>query len=222
MKRCMMDLETLGLKPGCVVLAIGAVMFDEVTGKLGETFYVTINQQSCLDAGLTIDPETMAWWKKQSPDARRLLDETSGSGGTPLTSALAMFTEWCVTTQYKDWLYVDDLTTPKNKMMSKLEMWGNGADFDNPILDAAYRAVGGVVPWGPFNGRCYRTLKSLFRTVTMKRVGTHHNALDDAKSQARHAINLLRVAQGLPIKPTWGELWDGFWAAFKAEFKWLP
>ena len=38
----------------------------------------------------------------------------------------------------------------------------------------------------------YRTLKNLLPYIEMERVGEHHNALDDAKSQALHAIKLLK------------------------------
>ena len=69
---------------------------------------------------------------------------------------------------------------------------GNGADFDLPILAAAYAAVGLSVPWKPYNGRCYRTLKNLAPVVKLARPGTHHNALDDARTQAVHAIKLMR------------------------------
>lgn len=72
-------------------------------------------------------------------------------------------------------------------------VWGNGADFDNPILATAYGALNQVQPWKPYNGHCYRTLKSLVKGPKIERTGTHHNAVDDARSQALHAIQLLRV-----------------------------
>ena len=38
MRHVMIDLETLGVVPGCVVLQIGAVCFDPNGGELGEKF----------------------------------------------------------------------------------------------------------------------------------------------------------------------------------------
>lgn len=187
----MQDLETLGVVPGCVIMSIGAVMFDEVTGQLGETFYVTINRQSCIDAGLKEDLETVKWWEKQSPAAKLILEEVR-MAGTPLKLALEHYSDWLAQTQYKDWIYIHDLSEDKSKIMDRLTMWGNGADFDNAILNYAYKAVGLPTPWAPFSARCYRTLKSLYRAVKLVRVGAHHNALDDAKTQARHAVALLR------------------------------
>jgi inhibitor of KinA sporulation pathway (predicted exonuclease) len=70
-------------------------------------------------------------------------------------------------------------------------VWGNGADFDNPILAAAYRATGISQGWKPYNGRCYRTIKNLAPQVRLVRTGTHHNALDDARAQAQHLLDIV-------------------------------
>jgi len=73
-----------------------------------------------------------------------------------------------------------------------VQIWGNGADFDNSILAAAYRACRIEPAWKFSNNRCYRTLKGLYPADKLKRQGIYHNALDEAKSQAVHAIALLR------------------------------
>jgi len=52
----MLDIETLGVSPGCVILSLSAVEFDINTGELGESFNMGIDIKSCVDAGLTIDP----------------------------------------------------------------------------------------------------------------------------------------------------------------------
>jgi len=59
MNRVMVDIETLGLDIGSVILSIGAVRFDE-SGVYGEPFYVEIGQQSCKNRGLEVDPETLS------------------------------------------------------------------------------------------------------------------------------------------------------------------
>lgn len=217
MKRCMMDLETLGTKPGCAIISIGAVMFDEIQNKLGDTFYVTINRYSNSVYGLIEDPATVKWWGEQSVEARYLLSEVN-LAGTPLPAALAMFTEWLATTQYDDWLHDLEKTPSKAKIMDRVEMWGNGSDFDNALMVVAYSKVGGAAPWKFWNNRCYRTLKGMLPQHKLTRVGVHHNALDDAKSQAMHAMTLLRAIN--PMKqPT---LWHRFWAGVKREFKLMP
>lgn len=171
----MTDLETLGTVPGCAILSIGAVRFDYKTGKLGDEFYIVVDRQSCADAGLHEDPGTLAWWAKQSEAARRVLRYASDEeeGATPLADALEQFNAWI-------------------KKVPGTRIWGNGADFDNPILACAYKAVGMKQGWAPFNGRCYRTVKNMYPQTAMgKRIGTYHNALDDAKNQALHLMEIV-------------------------------
>ncbi len=70
-------------------------------------------------------------------------------------------------------------------------IWGNGASFDNTILEECFRRTALEMPWGYYNDRCYRTLKNLAPNVKLERLGTFHNALDDARSQAAHAVAVL-------------------------------
>lgn len=167
----MIDLETLGTTPGSVILSIGLVAFDE-TG-LHNEFYTAVNLRSCLDAGLVIDPRTEAWWMEQSPEARRVLDE-SRETETMLNAALDRADAFI--------------------LRAGGRVWGNGSDFDMPILAAAYRNCGfGAVPWKYSDVRCYRTLKNLRPDILFQETGVHHNALDDAKGQAKHAVSLLKA-----------------------------
>ena len=71
----------------------------------------------------------------------------------------------------------------------------NGAAFDNVILASAYRRNGTRQPWQFLNDRCYRTMKAQYPAVKMQRNGTHHNAVDDAESQARHLIAMMTPKQ---------------------------
>lgn len=169
----MVDLETMGTGSNAVILSIGAVWFDD-TG-LGSTFYTNVDQQSCLDVGLTKDASTEQWWAAQSAAARNALNENA----VPLSEALRAFS---------------------NCFEGDECVWGNGATFDNVILANAYKALGVKQPWSYSKDRCYRTLKSLYPAVMMERVGTHHNALDDAKSQALHAIEILKHVRAKDAK----------------------
>jgi exodeoxyribonuclease VIII len=169
MKDVMLDLETLGTKPGCIVLSVGAVAFGP--DRLGDEFYAVLNVEQQEAEGLTRDPATCAWWEKQSKKARRIFSEPQIDLGEALTD----FSTFCAR-----------LGAP-----SKIRMWGNGSDFDNPILQAVYEAASRKQPWGTYRNRCYRTLKGLAPSVGLVRGGTHHNALDDAKTQAAHAVRIL-------------------------------
>ena len=171
MEHVMIDLETLGRRAGCSILSIGAVAFGPEG--LGAELYTVVNRASCTAAGLHEDPGTLAWWEKQSASARAVLGQAT-EGGDLLPVALGKLTEFLGQFNCR-----------------KVQVWGNGADFDNAILTACYAALGQDIPWEFWNNRCYRTLKSLKPQVKLARQGTYHNALDDAKSQAAHAIQLM-------------------------------
>lgn len=179
--RIMLDLETYGTRAGCGILSIGAVFFSSTAPEpLGPTFYIAVSRESCKAAGLNEQADTLEWWERQGSKARVVWDEIKSA--PPLAEGLKKFGHW-----------VRDHADEKS-----VQVWGNGADFDNPILSACYRAVGAAQPWGAYSGRCYRTLKGLRTDIKMKRVGVHHNALDDARSQALHAAEILQaIRQGL-------------------------
>jgi hypothetical protein len=176
----MLDLETLGTSPGCSILSIGATEFGPEGVRGG--FYVVIQRQTCLNAGLVEDPGTLAWWSKQTPEARQILSEAVDPK-LAVSLGMALF-------QFDFWLgQVATLGEPERQ---DLRIWGNGADFDQPILAQAYKQAGFNLPWQPRNARCYRTLKNLMPTIKLKRTGTHHNALADSQSQAAHAVELMK------------------------------
>jgi hypothetical protein len=170
MNNIMLDLETLGKGSNAVIIAIGAVQFDQ-TG-LGQTFYTAVDPQSCVDIGMKVDVSTVMWWMGQNQTAR----EAFMGAGTPIVTALRSFSD-----------YVKDCAG------DRAEVWGNDSTFDNTILGNAYIAAGVVQPWPYWGNRCYRTIKNLYPHVPFDfgRVGTAHNALDDAVTQATHASGIL-------------------------------
>lgn len=165
----MIDIETLGTKPGVAVLSIGAVMFGPAG--LGKSFYANVSLQSCTDLGLTIDPGTAGWWMEQSDEARQAAFRADAA---PLHDVLLDF---------HTWLSDQRATHP----------WCHGASFDVPILEAAFKACRLEVPWEFWNVRDTRTLYDLAGVKVDRSTGTHHNALDDAKAQAEAAVKALNI-----------------------------
>lgn len=176
MVEIMVDLETLGRRAGCVVLSIGAVVFDE--NGLHQEFYTALPIGMQKKARLHVDRETEDWWSKQSAQARKVFDECATLPDAELYTCMDA---WC------DWL--KSLGDKRS-----LALWGNGSDFDNAILIALHEAANRPAPWEFWNNRCYRTLKNLpgAKEVKVERAGTYHNALDDAKTQAKHAIRVMK------------------------------
>jgi len=167
---CMLDLETMGNGPHAAITAIGAVLFDDVTEQLGEAFYCRVDLASACQMGGVIDADTVQWWLRQDGDARQQVDGSQPA--VHIAVALADFAEFIA-------LHSDS---------RRVRMWGNGAAFDNVILGSAYRRAGIVAPWRYSNDRCYRTIRADHPDIKLQRTVVHHNALDDAISQARHLI----------------------------------
>lgn len=191
MDHFMMDLETRGNSPGCHILSIGIIAFDPFATSLDrvfedEGFYTVVSRDSCADALLHIDESTMAWWGQQSPEARKVLAESEEPGAPSLKEAL-----------HDAIIYVQGHCTPRNA-----KVWGNGADFDNPIINVAARHAGVKLPW-QWGNRCYRTMKNLHEVLGVEhtapplvRQGTYHNALADARTQATHLWDILHTLRG--------------------------
>jgi hypothetical protein len=187
----MIDLETLGVTAGSVILSLGAVVFDEsgVLTSRDNAFYAVIQRKSCEEIGMTTEPDTIAWWNRQSDDARRVLMQADDeSKSVPLSEVLSYFHTWLV----------------MNSAFGA-PIWANGAAFDFPILGFAYHASGWEkLPWTHREERCYRTLKALYPQIMREYrpgvVSIAHNALDDAEAQALHAAHLLshlRISQAI-------------------------
>lgn len=164
----MVDIETMSTRNNAAILSIGAVIFD--TEKITDEFYINVDLATSVEAGLHICPNTIMFWMEQSDAARSALV----SEGVTLHQALKKF---------KTFVGVNP------------HIWGNGATFDPVILENAYHAIGEKAPWKYSKARCYRTLAALAPYVVKERVGAHHNALDDAKTQAMHLIKILEAKQ---------------------------
>ena len=164
------DLETLGTVPGCGILAIGAVSLD-----LRERFYEKISPPSNRSFRLFTEKDTLDWWDKQSDEAR---NESFG-GTLSLDTVLNNFSIW-----------LKSLSSESEK----IRVWGNGADFDVPILRVAYKEAAIECPVGKLSARCYRTLKEEFPDVKKPPfVGERHTAIADARFQAEHLKLLLNL-----------------------------
>ena len=165
----MIDLETMGLIPGCALVSIGAVVFDpryNIVTK--ETFYSELDYMAQQEDGLFLCTETMAWWEDQPPNVQEAL-----YGLDDLKEQLIAFSKW---------------------LPQDCKVWGNGATFDISILEHCYRVCGLTVPWKFWNIRDCRTVKDMYESARggfdKKVGGVQHNALDDAIHQAKY-INFM-------------------------------
>lgn len=176
MQHVMLDLETMGTGPDAAITAIGAVSFELESGELGFMLYVPVRLDSSVSLGGTMDASTVLWWNRQADAAREHLWDPNARS---LPDALDAFTSWCLALGARE----------------QIAVWGNGSDFDNAILRSAYQRCNMPAPWTHRGNRCYRTAKQLLPGPELQRIGTHHNALNDAVSQARHLVGLWQLHQ---------------------------
>lgn len=173
MAHVMLDLETWGRVPGCAIRSVGAVVFDVEEQTLGERFYRNIDDASCEALGLSKDPETVQFWAEQSKAAQDALL----ADRVPLSEALADFSQWF-------------------RNVDGVQVYGHGASFDPPILEAAFAACLLDAPWKFWDVRCCRTILAMANRRPDRRSGdTHHNALNDAEAQARAVMAAFRTGQ---------------------------
>ena len=172
MKDVMLDLETWGTGPHAVIISIGAVKFDLTTKPADwPRFLVNIDPASAVTKGQQMDVDTLLWW--MHADRTHAREAFLAAEKVDLEDALDGFSMWLGSHDFK--------------------VWGNGASFDNVLLNTAYKLCGLVAPWKLWNDRCYRTIKNIAPQVLLTRVGTYHNALDDAVSQAEHMTRIYRA-----------------------------
>lgn len=165
----MIDLETMGKNPDAPIISIGAIFFDPQTGDMGPEFSKTIDLET---AGGVIDRDTIKWWLKQSREAQSAImtDEI------PLDDALLQLRE-----------FIDE-----NSGEFFVQVWGNGANFENTILRRSYERQGIPCPWRYYNDRDVRTIVELGKAIDFDArtaipfEGERHNALDDARYQAKY------------------------------------
>lgn len=168
MTHVMLDLETLGTMPGCVVLSVGACTFDPHDDPqapwIGRSFNLNIERSSCEGHGLTAEPDTLAWWERQSEEARARL----------LTEPYSLFV---VATEFHAWW----------RRVGGVYLWCNGAAFDEPIWRVAAEKVHSTVPWKYWNVRDTRTVWDIGKVNprNIARDGVAHSAYADARHQAK-------------------------------------
>ena len=158
----MLDLETLGTRPGCVILTLGAVKFDPYSLQEpgpGIYFRVDVDEQTAL--GREVQEDTLAWWISQADDIR---EEDLGEN---------------------DRVSLDTLYRDLNRfLVGANNIWAQGPLFDFAILENLYRQMGWPTPWQYWQIRDSRTLFGVHGDPRVKGKAGLHNALEDCVSQA--------------------------------------
>lgn len=171
----MIDIEAFGKKADSPVVSIGAVFFDPSTGNTGSEFYKVISLESAMASGGVPDASTIIFWLKASPEAR---SELVMDDAIPLDDALL---------QLNEFIGENAVNGPDS-----VQVWGNGATYDNVLLEASYDRTGIPCPWKFWNNRDVRTIVELGKAVGCKPryeipfEGEPHKAISDALHQVKY------------------------------------
>jgi hypothetical protein len=138
----MIDIETLGTKPGSVIYQIAAVEFCPDTFVTGRDIEMHIDPASCARIGLTKDEATVEWHKENGHALPRIAG------------------------RHKDVLHIRAALTDLSIFIAGIEpdqVWCRGVSFDFPMLEAAYTAahMGISIPWKYYQQYDLRTIWNL-------------------------------------------------------------
>ena len=186
----MLTTKTLGRDAGCVVMSLGAVMFDP-SGKDAQApyrpdhqLYAPISGFDSANHNLKSDMDTLRWWKKQS--AWPAISEEFTDSNISVEAACMMFDRFIAEQKPE-------------------KIWCNSPRFHVPILSALFSKAGMALPFGYRSQMDCRTALELaygtreMRPAVSLRHGFYrHHALGDAISQAESVIRALRDIRESP------------------------
>lgn len=170
-----LGLETLGINHDAPVLVIAAYAVDAF-GNMTNSNQWRVSLEDAKRYGVA-DPATIQWWSEQSEAAK---NAAFGMGPRlSLFDALRGLS-----------LFLGEIKGP-------LYVWGNAPTFDCAILRHAYAQTGQEVPWEFWQERDCRTVAWIGKWMgydakkTTEFEGEPHDALDDARHQAKYTIGIL-------------------------------
>jgi hypothetical protein len=152
----MLDAETLGTRPGFVVLSAAFVRFSDMASNT----LVLDAQEQTTRLGLEVDPATYEWWGQQNPAAWA----AATTNPLPVKPALEHFAAW--------------LAWARNA--GELRLWCHGAAFDAPLLGELYRRLASLrrghsatyatharsTTWPAWTRRTFPTIRHTTRLTT--------------------------------------------------------
>lgn len=178
-KLAVTDIETFDKVPSSIVFAIGCVVIDIKTLEKVSEFYTVINPKQ---KGRTSGNGTPEWWLNQSVESPEAFKELQAAYASSKTLKAALY-------ELGSFLDSEFNGEPVN-------MFGNGPEFDNAILDNAFVWAGLKTPWPYWGNQSIRT-SNLFMQLfgskpDIKFEGIKHHALHDSRHEAKLLIEAIR------------------------------
>ena len=179
------DIETLGNKPGCAIFQIAALAFNIYTNDEIDCFNQIANIEND-DCFLNVSGSTLKWWLNTD---KELLTELLNKGTCSSKELIDHFWKWLtnITNEYEN-----------------VYLWGNGILFDNNILKVAIEDLGLNYPINFRQDRDIRTLIELaalkenisekeFRNNYSISNNNRHNAFIDCRNEKLWIYNAFKI-----------------------------
>ena len=159
----MLDIETLGTCPDCVVLTLGAVKFNSYAQEdIIAGIYCRPDVDEQIAKGRIVRDDTLEWWTTQAEAVR---EEALGlEGRIPVTQMLQELNRFLVGVN---------------------NIWAQGTVFDIGILEHLYKQYNMVPNWQYWQIADSRTLFKIHGDPRERNKEGLHNALEDCVSQAQ-------------------------------------
>lgn len=159
----MIDIETLGTEPDCVVLSVGAVKFDPFVSEEPHTrtlWRPSADEQ--INSGRSVLESTLEWWAKQEEHVREMTFTEEGR------------------------VPVKDFAGDLNKWLTGVDkIWCQGPQFDMVILENLFKQFDHHRNWAFWQVQDCRTIFNMMPTDPRKAIQQNaHSADDDAFWQA--------------------------------------
>lgn len=189
------DTETLGAKrENVVVLTMACVVFsfDEYTpfpALIRDGFYVKFSVPDQIKTWKrTIEPETVAWWKEQSKEAREAAYYPRDDDAS-MVDGLDALSQYIKASKYD---------------FKKSYVWSRGNAFDFPKIESMFDQANIPVPYNGWRIRDVRTYVDILTGVDNGKYEgkkplpgfVAHNALHDAARDAYHMQEIFATATG--------------------------
>jgi hypothetical protein len=158
----MLDIETLGTCPDCVVLTLGAVKFNPYTQEdIAAGLYCRPDVDEQIARGRIVREDTMQWWSTQAEAVR---EEALG---------------------VEDRIPVEQMLRELNRfLVGAKNIWAQGTVFDIGILEHLYQQYDMTANWNYWQISDSRTVFKIHGDPRKKNKEGLHNALEDCVSQA--------------------------------------
>lgn len=186
-KHFMVDIETLSTAVNAMVLSVGAVEFDPITGEIKREFYYELDLSG--QNGRHISASTVQWWFKQCVENQKNIDlmvkENKWKDDVKFVLIkLGAFISG------NDAHYVERAEDYK-----KIALWSCDPDFDIAILANLYEEHKLLVPWKYSEPKSVRTVRTLaeLHNIGLPKDNASHNALEDCIRQVAEIAELNRV-----------------------------